>query len=460
MHASQPRLERVLPKVLVLGAGMSGLVTARILKDSGFPVRVIEARRRLGGRIWTDTSLGVPCDLGASWIHGVRKNPLTLWCQSLGIEMRKIPRGSVHFWRSGEHHHLPYMLLKGRKGFLRAALTFLHARVPSFNPKNPAKSPTDISIEEMLAPLVSDPKLGKENRSLIWWFLGLVEAINGAPAHEISIREWDIMEYLQANAVPIGGFERLIEDAAKGLDIELDTSVKRVIYGDRGVKIITSKGIFSGDIAVVTFPLGVIRSKAVVFEPSLDPAKQRAIDRIGYGGVLNKAVLLFKKRFWPHGHERLTSLPESPQSRAVFNYWADFSRSVGAPLLVGFASGKAAEDLDQSASDQEIYERAIFSLKNLFSQSTQTPEGLLLTRWLSDPWSRGSYSYGAPGNSKKDREELARPVGDRLYFTGEATHQEHYGTVHGALLSAQREAIRIHRRYCCNNYTLRNLPWM
>ena len=74
-------------RVIVVGAGMAGLVAARLLHDSGFAVTVLEARDRLGGRTWTDDSLGAPLDLGGSWVHGVEGNPLTLWCGKLGVAL-------------------------------------------------------------------------------------------------------------------------------------------------------------------------------------------------------------------------------------------------------------------------------------------------------------------------------------------------------------------------------------
>src|SRR5215831_20857374 len=74
-------------RVVVVGAGMAGLVAARLLHDSGFAVTVLEARDRLGGRTWTDDSLGAPLDLGGSWVHGVEGNPLTLWCDKLGVRL-------------------------------------------------------------------------------------------------------------------------------------------------------------------------------------------------------------------------------------------------------------------------------------------------------------------------------------------------------------------------------------
>ena len=72
-------------RVIVVGAGMAGLVAARLLHDSGFVVTVLEARDRIGGRTWTDDSLGAPLDLGGSWVHGVDGNPLALWCDKLGV---------------------------------------------------------------------------------------------------------------------------------------------------------------------------------------------------------------------------------------------------------------------------------------------------------------------------------------------------------------------------------------
>ena len=64
-------------KVIVVGAGMSGLSAARSARELGANVSVLEARDRVGGRIWTDRSLGIPVDLGASWIHGPMLNPIT-----------------------------------------------------------------------------------------------------------------------------------------------------------------------------------------------------------------------------------------------------------------------------------------------------------------------------------------------------------------------------------------------
>jgi len=81
-----PRPPSDTKSVLIVGSGMAGLAAARSLADAGWPVRLIEARDRIGGRVYTNRDWGVPLEMGASWIHGIEDNPLTDLAQQAQLQ--------------------------------------------------------------------------------------------------------------------------------------------------------------------------------------------------------------------------------------------------------------------------------------------------------------------------------------------------------------------------------------
>ncbi|UCG11333.1 MAG: FAD-dependent oxidoreductase [Deltaproteobacteria bacterium] len=446
--------------MLVVGAGMAGLVAARILHDTGFPVEILEARERLGGRIWTDHSLGVPCDLGASWVHGAEDNPLTSWFRSLGIKLVTWPRGKTVFYEHGHSASLARLLWQARRGLMRGTLALVKSYLP-LRLRNLYGRGSDISVGEMLQPVLMNPHLGGQDRRTLSWLIQLAEAVQGAPADQLSLREWDPKEYRQTNVVPLGGFEPLIRDAARGLNIRLGCEVNKIEYTSRGVTAVTEEGSYSGAVAVVAVPLGVLKTGKLQFVPPVGAAKREVIERIGYGGqaVLNKIVLRFPVRFWSTNSQKMAALPVNAEQRGTFAVWADLQPITGKAAIVGFASGTVAADLDRTASDEEVSAKALAVLKRMFRPEIPVAEAYQVTRWLSDPWSQGSYSFCGVGSREGDRTILAEPIAGRLFFSGEATDENHYGTVHGALVAGEREALRIHNRYCCRCTDRSRLPW-
>ncbi len=198
---------------------MAGLVAARILNDTGFEVRVLEARDRLGGRIWTVTDLGRPVDLGASWIHGVRGNPLTKWCKHLGIPIQRFPRGITRFIENGKPKHLPALALSSWRGILNAAIRYMVlSRIDMPKPH----------ISDLFQPLIGNARLPLIDRRFLAWMEALQEGINGAPADALSIGELEIPNLLSANAIPLYGYGALIQDAAKDLDVATNCEVRKI----------------------------------------------------------------------------------------------------------------------------------------------------------------------------------------------------------------------------------------
>ncbi len=433
-------------RVIVVGAGMAGLVAARLLHDSGFAVTVLEARQRVGGRTWTDDSLGAPLDLGGSWVHGVDGNPLALWCDRLGIALVEsqgdrllIDDRATAPTREGQRRRA----IMGRLAF-KAAIEWAGWRSKAMVRVN---GPRSISVKQAVDPLLHAGWLPEIDRLVVATFVETSEGVQGAPYDAIAAEEWFPAEGLERNAQPHGGFHQLVDDAARGLSIRLDAPVQRLQWNDAGVTARLSGGeTVEADRALLAVPVGLLRAGLPTLDPLPPEGQRAALARIGYGaGVLGKIYLRFPHRFWPKSPKWFGRLPDTPDCRGTFNSWVNHEEETGLPILLSFSNGQTAARLDRSPDDAEVVAVAMASLRKMFGPDAVEPEAVLRPRWLSDPWSRGGYSYPAVGSASEDRGDHARPLGRRVFFAGEATEPVEYGTVHAALWSGEQAAEAIFR---------------
>ncbi|OBB61175.1 amine oxidase [Mycobacterium sp. 852013-51886_SCH5428379] len=403
--------------VVVIGAGFSGLAAARRLADSGVRVTVLEARDRIGGRTRTDTSLGLPIDIGASWIHGTDSNPLAQLAADAGAATVVTDFDD-------------FTLLNPDGSVDPGAAAIASAGWPPIAEQLENRSAT-ADIDETLA----DGLVGVADLSdplVAWNVMSRTAGEYAADPDEMSLRWYNSEAELDGPDVLLpGGYTQLSQRLAQGLDITLSAEVTRISHESAPVRIETSHGTVTGDRVIVTVPLGVLKAGAITFDPPLPVAKQEAIERLGFG-LLNKVVLTFAEPFWPGDRPMLGLLGADPPVTDLVNGLLFTDR----PLLIGLRGGEAAWSRE-SLSDTEAVAELVTALR------APGPTGSLVTRWGTDPFARGSYSFLAAGSSPDDMEELGEPVGDRLLFAGEATDPEHFGTVHGAYLSGVREAERI-----------------
>ena len=195
---------------------------------------------------------------------------------------------------------------------------------------------------------------------------------------------------------------------------------------------------FEADKLVLTVPLGVLKAGTIQLNPPLPAEKQTAISRLGMG-TLNKCCLRFSRPFWP---TTVDWLGQIPSGSGQWCEWASFAKPLGQPVLVGFQAGAAAVAME-TMNNADLIASAMESLRGLFGKGIPEPIGAQITRWHSDPFSGGAYSFNALGSTPSDREELAKPLAKRLFFAGEASHPM-FGTVHGAYLSGLRAAAELH----------------
>ncbi len=410
---------------LVLGAGISGLAAARDLSEAGVAVTVLEARDRIGGRIWTDRSLGFPLDLGASWIEESRGNPITKLCRRYGIETT-VDGDDWRFY-GPEGKPLPPSAITAGEAELVAELEALAEGLEA-----------DISLQGALDRVLAGETLTTDERLQLAAWLAGIEASTGADVARLSL-VWGLDDegFAGPDRLFPGGYGQVTESLARGLDVRTGQVVTRIVWGTQGVRVQTDRQSFEADGAVITFPLGVLKTGRIVFDPPLPKRKREAIARLEMG-VLEKVALRFPRVFWPDV-EKFAYLARTKNDFHEFLNWHRFSRQ---PLLLAFAAGSFGREIG-ALGDQALVERLMRIYRTCWGTSIPDPIAVKRTRWARDPFTLGAYSYVPVGASKADREALAEPVGEVLFFAGEATSSNHPASVHGAYLSGTREAERI-----------------
>lgn len=422
--------------VLIIGAGMAGLSAARALRAEGLRVLVLEGRNRIGGRVWTDRTLpGLALDMGASWIQGTEGNPVTDIVREQGIRT-KVTDWDAHalYYYDGERY------TDDELDELDGYLEEIQGTIDEFRAEMEEADEDDISLAEAVERILEEEELSEEERYEVDYAItATIEHEYAADTSDLSLYYWDEADGFGGDDVLFpDGYDQVITAVAKGLDIRLGHVVQQIAYDDDLVRVTTSQGTFEAERAIVTLPLGVLKSGSVRFSPPLPDRKRRAIERLGMD-VLNKLYLRFPRVFWPKESHILGYVAQEK------GRWAEFVnifQYTGEPVLLGFNAGEYGRSLEK-LSDEGVVAEAMSVLRTIFGDDIPEPEAWLISRWAADPFTRGSYSHIPPGASGEDHDELAAPVGNRLFFAGEATYRKHPATVPGALLSGEREAQRI-----------------
>lgn len=425
-------LHRADADVLVLGAGMAGLSAAAMLQAQGVNVLVLEARQRIGGRVWSSEALGVPLDLGASWIHGVTGNPLSDLAREQGLIAAPTDDTSLLVYDEDGAE-----VEAARYAQITARMTELLRQVQAQRRELRRTGKPDMALQAAFdAALAATPLGPVERRELDYAVSTTIEYDYAADIADMSLLYYDAGRLFPGgDALVLGGYVRLIEGLARDLPIRLGAVVWQVDYRNGEVRVQTSRGEVRAGYAVVTLPLGVLKARTVRFVPELPAPRRRSIQLLG-SGVLNKLYLRFPNVFWADAYEFLGYLA---RQKGAWVEWLNLAFYTGEPVLLAFSAaayGRACEDL----SDAACVAAALHTLRAIYGSRVPQPVAFLRTRWAADPFARGSYSYMAPGATPADRRILAAPLNGRLFFAGEHTSLDHPSTAHGALLSGRRAA--------------------
>lgn len=299
---------------------------------------------------------------------------------------------------------------------------------------------------------------------LLNWHLANLEYANAANVAELSLSGWDQdmgNEFEGEHSQVIGGYQQVpygLLSLPTKLDVRTNKIVSKISYdsagsGKRKAVIHCEDGdSLMADRVVFTGSLGVLKHGSTTFEPSLPEWKSEAIERLGFG-LLNKVILVFEKPFWDTERDMFGLLREPADrdsmvqedysaNRGRFYLFWNCLKTTGLPVLIALMAGDAAHQAE-CTPDEEIITEVTSQLRNVFKYETvPDPLETIVTRWGSDKFTRGSYSYVAPEAFPGDYDLIARPIGS-LHFAGEATCGTHPATVHGAYLSGLRAASEV-----------------
>ncbi|MEM7539490.1 MAG: FAD-dependent oxidoreductase [Chloroflexota bacterium] len=415
--------------VLVIGAGMAGVIAARQLHDAGYDVTVLEGRDRIGGRVWTSRLWAdAPLDLGASWIHGIRRNPLTALADEIDAKRISTDYDNAVLYNTngdevddgtwGELESLMESVIKAAGRAADADMT-LREGIEA----------TDMWHE--LSPSEQHAVMSMVNTSIEHEFSGSID--------QLPARTYDDADAFGGDDILFpDGYGRLVEHLARDLSIELEQVVESIAYNDSGVTVTTKQRSFDADYVVITVPIGVLQQGMIAFDPPLPDDTQAAIDAMGFG-LLNKLYLRFPNVFWDDEVEVISWIPDEYGRWAE---WYNMAFLTKQPILLGFNAADYARQTE-SWTDEEIVADAMDVLRTWYGDDIPEPEGWQMTRWASDPFAYGSYSFNTVDADRDTRETLTEPVGNRLFFAGEATSLDFPSTVHGAYLSGVRAAEQI-----------------
>lgn len=401
--------------VIVVGAGAAGLAAARRLQDAGVQVTLLEARDRIGGRIWTHRHLApIPIELGAEFIYGsttsvqklLRRYRLRttdpLWDDSIyaALGERMAPYDTLirddwedDIWELAESH-------------LRAG--------------KPDATLRDLLDAAQMLPAATERARLIDHVYRVRYGAGLNEL--GAEAFTAATFTGDAAE--EGDTRMRTNYTSLLEAMARGLDIRLQSPARTVITDARSATVTTADNLdLTADAVVVTVPLALLQAGEITFSPALPPDKVAAL-RALRPASLNKLIMRFDARFWPGALSKLYT------SRPMQVWWRPgWDREDEPNVLAAQFGSVAPSSLDEASAISQ----GLDDLAHIFGQHIRAAfvDGRYVD-WDADPYSRMGVSY-APAGARDARSTLARPVNQVLYFAGEACHTLRPASVHGAI---------------------------
>lgn len=422
---------------IVVGAGLSGLVCARRLVAAGARVRVLEARARVGGRLWSGEVGGARVDLGGAWLS-VGQPRLRALADELGLATA--PHGGVGRAHGGGSRGL-FAELGSAFAQLRA-LRAIQRRMRAIDPDAPHAAPDaaaldatpladflatlgDAAVRDRFA-LHAELVLARDPADVsLLAYLARVDVTGGfvPPAETLpgGAREHAFVDGAHALAASIA--------AALGDRVQLATPV--VAIDDRGPEHVVVHADTHHRARRVVLAIPPALARAIAFEPAPPPAVTAALAAVRVGGVV-KCFATYARAFWrAHGWSGEAHFPAGDVRAAV---------AVADATLCAFVVGRPAAAW--AARPAEARRATVLAaLASRFGAEAASPVAYLEHDWAADPWSAGCVASTAIG-ALGDPAAWRAPFG-RVHVAGTEAARAWPGYMEGAIEAGERAAAEI-----------------
>ncbi|MCJ2143522.1 flavin monoamine oxidase family protein [Methylobacterium sp. E-066] len=396
--------------VVVVGAGAAGLAAAATLRAAGRSFTLIEARDRIGGRAFTDRALGPDCrfDAGAEYIHWAERNPWAPIARAAGVRFAQ------------EGGWARTLTIDGR---------------PATEAENANRRAGFSGLDALLAPKGGDLSLAEAARSggpnAELAAAGLSRLSLGEDPERVSAVDYDRL--WSGTDLWVDGYGDLVARRFADLPVRLSCPVRAIDWSQKTVRVETEGGTLAAAAVIVTVPVGVLKSGAIRFTPRLLNPAEAALDGLHMGAYTKIGLRLDPAKVDPAAlGDAVSVITGGP---TVYFEMGPFGR----PLAVANLGGDLARDLCRAGEPAAVALATERLGAILGSKAKGAVQAGRLAGWWTDPHACGSYSIVAPGHAEA-RDRLREPVGERVFFAGEALAGGGAMTVGGATLDGERAA--------------------
>lgn len=460
-----PAPKRVI-KVAVVGAGVSGLTTARTLLDNwnetgtSLYVDVFEAQNRIGGRTWTLTNQEAPqnwiakaaivggeADMGASWIHGdSRDHPISKIKTALSlsdkVDMKRTQNSLLNNYLPDQ----PDVLEDDKFNSWQALHTCAKKKAKEWKrgtPDTPLFSTLQdcqTDTNKLTDPLnqmyiASGPEFNTGGSILkmatsslflngdeqykgteLIWVKGYRQVVDALKSGTITFGVGKPPRRTEEGFAAVGPNITYVNPAqAKGIDVQLDSPLTAVDYTGKKVKLTVGGNQKEYDYAAITVPLGALKGNPdrapLVFSPQLPERIQASIDKLGFGNV-HKLCMLFDEVWWPSKETHYFSLAQSGENRrGLFSYFLNLFPLTGRPLIMTFGLGNSSYAADR-LSDAEAWKEIASNFQQMWGKQENPPiipqqPPMIRSNWSGNAYFGGAYTFIETGSTNKDIEDLS-----------------------------------------------------